>query len=224
MKLLLAEDEKELSSAIVRILKHNNYAVDAVFDGEEALNYLSLAEYDGVILDVMMPKLDGISVVKRLREKGNNVPVLILTAKSEIDDRVLGLDSGADDYLTKPFAMKELLARIRAMYRRKNEVINNYSFGNMILNPKNFEIKSGEGTIRLTNKEYQMLEMLISNPNCLISTEKFMENIWGFNSESEINVVWVYISAIRKKLKAIGSNVNIKAVRGVGYKLEEKYD
>ncbi|MFA6867096.1 MAG: response regulator transcription factor, partial [Clostridia bacterium] len=177
-----------------------------------------------VILDVMMPKLDGISVVKRLREKGNNVPVLILTAKSEIDDRVLGLDSGADDYLTKPFAMKELLARIRAMYRRKNEVINNYSFGNMILNPKNFEIKSGEGTIRLTNKEYQMLEMLISNPNCLISTEKFMENIWGFNSESEINVVWVYISAIRKKLKAIGSNVNIKAVRGVGYKLEEKYD
>ena len=207
MKLLLAEDERELSNAIVRVLKHNNYTVDAVYDGAEALEYLTFGNYDGVILDIMMPKADGLTVLRKVREGGNNVPVLLLTARSEVDDRVEGLDAGADDYLTKPFAMKELLARIRAMTRRKNDVISTYTVGNL--------------TLRLSGKEFQMMEMLVANNKMLISTEKFMESVWGYDSEAEINGVWVYISSLRKKLSEIGANVNIKAVRGLGYKLEE---
>lgn len=224
MKLLLAEDEKELSNAIVRVLKHNNYNVDAVYDGAEALEYLTFGDYDGVILDIMMPKVDGLTVVKTIREKGNNVPVMLLTAKSEVDDRVSGLDTGADDYLTKPFAMRELLARIRAMTRRKNEVINNYTCGNVTLNPQKFVISAHKGEVRLSGKEFQMFEMLISNPSILISTEKFMENVWGYDSEAEINGVWVYISALRKKLNEIGADITIKAVRGLGYRLESIND
>lgn len=220
MKLLLAEDEKELSSAIARILRHSNYTVDTVYDGVEALTYLTNDNYDGAILDVMMPKLDGVSVVRELRAAGNNVPVLILTAKSELDDKVTGLDSGADDYLTKPFAVKELLARLRALTRRKNTEITNYNIGNVTLNPQIYELATEFANTRLTNKEYQMMEMLIANPNMLISTEKFMESIWGFDSDAEINVVWVYISALRKKLTAIRANIEIKAIRGVGYKLK----
>lgn len=223
MRLLLAEDERELSNALVAILKHNNYSVDAVYDGEEALVYLEAENYDGVILDVMMPKIDGITVLKNLRNKGNNIPVLMLTAKSEIDDKVLGLDCGADDYLTKPFVTKELLARIRSMTRRQTEVTNSVlSFGNITLERTTFELKSKLNSFRLANKEFQMLEMLMSNPKNLISSERFMEKIWGYDSETEINVVWVYISYLRKKLNAIGAEVEIKANRNIGYSLEEK--
>ncbi len=224
MKLLLAEDERELSNIIVRVLKHNNYTVDAVYDGQEALEYLTFGDYDGVILDIMMPKTDGITVLKTIRERGNTVPVLLLTAKAEIDDRVTGLDAGADDYLTKPFAMKELLARIRAMTRRKNAAISNYNIGNVTLNPAQYVLSAPRGEVRLSGKEFQMMEMLISNSNMLISTEKFMENVWGYDSEAEINGVWVYISSLRKKLAEIGANIGIKAVRGLGYKLEEIND
>lgn len=224
MKLLLAEDERELSNIIVRVLKHNNYTVDAVYDGQEALEYLTFGDYDGVILDIMMPKTDGITVLKTIRERGNTVPVLLLTAKAEIDDRVTGLDAGADDYLTKPFAMKELLARIRAMTRRKNAAISNYTIGNVTLNPAQYVLSAPRGEVRLSGKEFQMMEMLISNSNMLISTEKFMENVWGYDSEAEINGVWVYISSLRKKLAEIGANIGIKAVRGLGYKLEEIND
>lgn len=222
MRLLLAEDEKELSDALVAILKHNNYSVDAVYNGADAQCYLEAENYDGVILDIMMPKVDGISVLKSLREKGNNIPVLMLTAKSQIDDKVYGLDCGADDYLTKPFSTKELLARIRAMTRRQTEVTNSIlSFGNITLNRSTFELSSPIGKFRLGNKEFQMLEMLMVNPNQLISTEKFMEKIWGYDSEAEINVVWVYISYIRKKLSLLEANVQIKATRNLGYSLEE---
>lgn len=224
MKLLLAEDERELSGAVARVLKHNNYTVDAVYDGAEALEYLTYGEYDGVILDIMMPKADGLTVLRTIRAQGNNVPVILLTAKSEVDDRVEGLDAGADDYLSKPFAMKELLARIRAMTRRKNDVISTYSVGNLTLNPGQFTISADKGEIRLSGKEFQMMEMLVKNSNVLISTEKFMESVWGYDSEAEINGVWVYISSLRKKLQSIGANVNIKAVRGLGYRLEESYD
>lgn len=224
MKLLLAEDERELSGAVVRVLKHNNYTVDAVYDGAEALEYLTYGEYDGVILDIMMPKADGLTVLRTIRAQGNNVPVILLTAKSEVDDRVEGLDAGADDYLSKPFAMKELLARIRAMTRRKNDVISTYTVGNLTLNPKQFTISADKGEIRLSGKEFQMMEMLVKNSNVLISTEKFMESVWGYDSEAEINGVWVYISSLRKKLQSIGANVNIKAVRGLGYRLEESDD
>ena len=224
MKLLLAEDERELSGAVVRVLKHNNYTVDAVYDGAEALEYLTYGEYDGVILDIMMPKADGLTVLRTIRAQGNNVPVILLTAKSEVDDRVEGLDAGADDYLSKPFAMKELLARIRAMTRRKNDVISTYTVGNLTLNPKQFTISADKGEIRLSGKEFQMMEMLVKKGNVLISTEKFMESVWGYDSEAEINGVWVYISSLRKKLQSIGANVNIKAVRGLGYRLEKSDD
>ena len=221
MRLLLAEDERELSEALVTVLRRNNYSVDAVYDGQAALDYLEAAEYDGAILDIMMPKMDGITVLRRIREQGNAVPVLLLTAKTEVDDRVTGLDAGADDYLGKPFAMKELLARIRAMTRRQPEVPRNVlEFGNLILDRATFELKCGKEFIRLANKEFQMLEMLMSNPGQIISTERFMEKVWGYDSETEINVVWVYISYLRKKLSAVKADVQIKAVRNQGYSLE----
>lgn len=222
MRLLLAEDEKELSDALVEILKHNNYSVDAVYNGEEALEYLEAENYDGVILDIMMPKVDGITALKKIRAQGNKIPVLILTAKSQVDDKVLGLDCGADDYLTKPFASKELLARIRSMTRRTTDAVSSIlNFGNITLDSKTFELKSPKGSFRLANKEYQMLQMLMTNPKHLIPTERFMEKIWGYDSEAEINVVWVYISYLRKKLTAINANVEIKASRNAGYSLEE---
>lgn len=221
MRLLLAEDEEDLSKALVAVLKYNNYSVDAVYDGEEALSYIEAGNYDGVILDIMMPKLDGISVLKKVRANGNSIPILLLTAKAEIDDKVEGLDSGADDYLTKPFSMKELLARIRVMTRRQSDTTDSIlRYGNISLNRATYILSCGEKEIRLSNKEYQMLEMLLANPGQVISTEQFMEKIWGFDSDTELNVVWGNISYIRKKLASIGASVSIKAIRGLGYSVE----
>lgn len=221
MRILLVEDEKELSNALVAILKHNNYSVDAVYDGQEALNYLDSENYDALILDIMIPKIDGIQVLKTIRQIGNKIPVLMLTAKSQIDDRVIGLDCGADDYLTKPFATKELLARLRAVTRRQSELTDTVlNFGNISLNSATFELYSQEGNFRLANKEYQMMEMLMRNKNQRISTEKFMERIWGYDSEAEINVVWVHISFLRKKLLSLKADIQIKANRNMGYSLE----
>lgn len=221
MKLLFAEDERSLSRAITHILEKNFYSVDAVFDGQAALDYLENGDYDGVILDIMMPKVDGIAVLKELRSKGNHVPVLMLTAKAEIDDKVLGLDAGANDYLTKPFDTKELLARIRAMTRGQQGVDASLTFGNLTLNRGSFELSSPTGSFRLANKEYQMMELLMANPRQLISADRFLEKIWGLNSDVESSVVWVYISYLRKKLTALNANVVIKAVRNAGYVLEE---
>ena len=225
MRLLLAEDEKSLSRAVKAILEKNNFSVDAVYDGVEALEYLESGNYDGVIMDVMMPKMDGITALKKLRAAGNMVPVLMLTAKSEIDDKVEGLDSGANDYLTKPFDTKELLARIRAMTRSANANIHADSsmhVGNITLDTASYELSSPSGSYKLANKEYQMMEMMMANPKQLISTERFMEKIWGYDSEAEINVVWVYISYLRKKLEALNADIQIKATRNAGYSLEEK--
>jgi DNA-binding response OmpR family regulator len=222
MRILLAEDEKELSNALVAILKHNNYSVDAVYDGADALDYGLTENYDVIILDIMMPKRNGLEVLEKLREQGIHTPILMLTAKSEIEDRIRGLDKGADDYLSKPFAMGELLARVRAMTRRKSEFTPNLiEFGNIKLNKESFELSNGIANLRLSNKEFQMLEMLMSNPKRLISTEQFMERIWGYDAEAEINVVWVYISYLRKKFDSLEANIRIKAVRGIGYTLEE---
>lgn len=222
MRILLAEDEKDLSKALCAILKHNNYSVDAVYDGQDALDYGLCENYDGIILDLMMPKKSGIEVLTELRKKGISTPVLILTAKAELEDKIAGLDAGADDYLTKPFAMGELLARVRALTRRQAEFSPNLlALGNISLNRDTFELTQAGNSVRLGNKEFQMLEMLLMNPGRLISTEQFMERIWGYETEAEINVVWVYISYLRKKLAGIGANVEIKAVRGVGYTLEE---
>ena len=221
MRILLVEDEKELSNALTAILKHSNYSVDAVYDGEDALYYLETQNYDAVILDVMIPKIDGIQVLKTIRQSQNHVPVLMLTAKSEIDDRVVGLDAGADDYLTKPFATKELLARLRSVTRRQGELTDSIiTVGNISLNRTTFELSSKYGSFRLANKEFQVLEMLMTNNGQLISTEKFMDRIWGYESEAEINVVWVHISYLRKKLTALKANIAIKANRNMGYSLE----
>ena len=222
MKLLFAEDERSLSRAITHILEKNCYCVDAVYDGQTALEYLENGDYDGVILDIMMPKLDGITVLKRIRSQGNMVPVLMLTARAEIDDKVLGLDSGANDYLTKPFNTKELLARIRAMTRGHPSADASLTLGNITLNRTNFELSSPSGSFRLANKEYQMMELLMVNPRQLISSDRFLEKIWGLQSNAEINVVWVYISYLRKKLTALNADITIKAVRNAGYLLEEK--
>lgn len=220
MRLLLAEDERSLSRAVTTILEKNNYSVDAVYDGAEALDYLQSGSYDAVILDVMMPKLDGLTVLKRLRAKGDRTPVLMLTAKAEIEDKVAGLDGGADDYLTKPFDTRELLARLRVLTRGVQTVDTQMHYGNVTLDRASFGLSGPNGSFRLAKKEYQMMEILMSNPHNLVSTERLMERIWGYDSEAEINVVWVYVSYLRKKLTAIGANVQIRAARNAGYSLE----
>lgn len=222
MRILLAEDERALSRAIIKIFEKNNYAADPVYNGQDALDYIESGNYDVLVLDIMMPVLDGISVLKKLRAAGNNIPVIMLTAKSEIDDKVSGLDSGANDYLTKPFDSKELLARIRVLTRSTAGSDSKLTFGNVTLDRATYELAAPGGSVSVQNKEYQMLEMLMSNPNNVISTERFMEKIWGYDSESEINVVWVYVSNLRKKLAKIGANIKIKASRNVGYSLEEE--
>ncbi|MDD6240249.1 MAG: response regulator transcription factor [Eubacteriales bacterium] len=219
MKLLLAEDEHDLSDAIAKVLRSKNYDVECAFDGQEALDKIYENTYDALILDVMMPKKDGFAVVKELRSQDNYIPILILTAITDIDDKVSLLDSGADDYLTKPFSFKELLARIRALLRRSGgKVKDAYQIGETKLDHETFEL-SCKGKLRLTATEYKMMEYLIRNHNSLVSTEKLMDAIWDYDSDAEINVVWAYISSLRKKLEQIGSDYTIKAVRGVGYQL-----
>ena len=222
MKILLAEDEHSLSRVIVKIFEKNNCSVDAVYNGNDALAYLQLGDYDVAVLDIMMPEKDGISVLKTIRAQGNSLPVLLLSARSEIDDKVLGLDSGANYYLTKPFDAKELLAAVRAITRPTESFDTKLSFGNISLNRATFELSSEHGTIRLANKEFQMMELFMKNPHHIIPTERFMDKIWGCDSKSDLNVVWVYISYLRKKLSSLNANVQIEAHRNAGYCLEEK--
>ena len=222
LKILVVDDESRMRKLVKDFLVNQNYEVLEAGDGSAALDiFFEHQDIALVILDVMMPKMDGLTVLKKVREHGNAVPVLMLTAKTEIDDRVNGLDSGADDYLGKPFAMKELLARIRAMTRRKTETTHTVlNFGNVSLNRSTFELVSDKGAIRLANKEFQMMEMLMTNPGQIISTERFMEKVWGYDSETEINVVWVYISYLRKKLAGLDADIEIKVTRNQGYSLE----
>lgn len=221
MRILLAEDERPLARAIVKIFEKNQYSADAVHNGEDALLYIQSGNYDVAVLDVMMPKMDGIAVLKAVRAKGNRIPILLLTAKSEVDDKVLGLDSGANYYLTKPFDAKELLAAIRAITRSESAADSTLSFGNITLNRATFELSSPAGSFRLANREFQMMELFLSNPRHILSAERFLEKIWGYDSDAEISVVWVYISYLRKKLAALHANVQIKASRNAGYSLEE---
>ena len=221
MRILLAEDEKSMSRALVAILTKNNYSVDAVFDGEEALSYIMTGDYDCAVLDVMMPKMDGFEVLREVRAKGMTLPVMMLTAKSQIDDKVEGLDLGANDYLTKPFESRELLARIRAITRSITPVADNtLKYGNVTLNRANFELSTDEGSVKLAAKEFQMMEYLMANPGVLISTDRFMDKVWGLDFEGDNSVVWTNLSYLRKKLAQIGANVKIKATRNAGYSLE----
>ncbi len=224
MRILLAEDERSLAKALVKIFEKNCYTADAVYDGEEALAYLSTNVYDVAVLDIMMPKKDGISVLREIRAAGNPIPVLLLTAKSEVEDKVLGLDSGANDYLAKPFDSRELLARIRAITRSREEADTRLCMGNITLDRATFTLSSPTGSFRLAKKEYQMMEIFLSNPNHIISAERLMEKIWGFDAEAEIHVVWVYISYLRKKLAALCADIQIRALRNAGYLLEVIHD
>ena len=224
MRILLAEDEQMLARAIVKILEKNNYSAEAVYNGNDALAHLESGHYDAAVLDIMMPGIDGIKVIKKIRAQGNNIPILVLSAKSETDDKVMGLDSGANYYLTKPFESRELLAAIRAITRTQASVDSKLTVGNVVLDRATFTMESLKGSFRLANKEFQMMEMLMSNPKQLIPTERFMEKIWGFDSDAEINVVWVYISYLRKKLTALHADIHIKAYRNAGYSLEDKND
>ena len=221
MKLLYAEDEPAMSEAVVDILSYHNYTVDAVYDGREALDYAQNEQYDGIILDVMMPKLSGLEVLRELRQSGCRTPVLLLTAKSEVEDRIEGLDAGADDSLPKPFAMGELLARVRAMLRRREEFTPTLiRCGDLQLNQQNAELRCGENSVVLPKLEYKLMELLMLNQGICLSTEDMLVKVWGYETEADIGVVWVYISYLRKRLSALGSRVEIKARRGVGYTLE----
>ena len=225
MRLLLCEDEKTLSKVIKVLLTSNNYSVDTVFDGEEALDYIRTNIYDGIILDLMMPKINGIDVLKKIRSEGIKTPILILTAKAEIDDKVLGLDSGADDYLTKPFASKELVARSRALVRRGNTQLDSIlKFHDLILDSSTLTLSSNSSSVNLSNKEFQIMEMLMANTNHVISNETFFDKIWGFDTEIEISIVWVYVSYLRKKIKELNSRVTIKVIRSAGYRLDYTND
>lgn len=221
MKLLYAEDEISMSEAVKDILEYHNYSVDAVYDGEEALEFARLEHYDGIILDVMMPKLNGLQVLQKLRAEGCKTPVLLLTAKSEVEDRIEGLDMGADDYLPKPFVMGELLARIRAMLRRREEFTPDIlKCGNISLNIQSYELSGNGQSFVLPKIEYKMMETLMLNRGIFLSTEDLLVKVWGYNCEADIGVVWVYISYLRKRLSALKANVEIKAKRNVGYTLE----
>ena len=221
MKLLYAEDEQALSEAVVDILTYHNYTVDAVYDGADALYYAEQEAYDGIILDIMMPKLSGVQVLQKLREKGIGTPVLLLTAKAEIEDRIAGLDAGADDYLPKPFAMGELLARVRAMLRRRADFSPELlSCGDLTLNMRSYELSCKGQSVVLPKLEYQMMELLMLNQGIYLSSEDLLTKIWGYDTESELGIVWVYISYLRKRLTAFGSTVHLKAKRNIGYTLE----
>lgn len=223
MRLLLAEDEKSLSHALVTILEKSHYSVDAVYDGQEALEYLESEAYDGLILDIMMPKVDGITVLKTIWKQGNKIPVLILSAKSEIEDKVDGLDAGANDYLAKPFDARELLARIRVITRVNTESNDSLiRFGHVTLNRKTYVLKGEKAEFKLANKEFQMMELLMANPHQVLSTNRIFEKIWGYESDTEINIVWVYIVYLRKKLVKMHADIEIKAHRNVGYSVELK--
>ncbi len=221
MRLLYAEDEPSMSEAVVDILTYHKYTVDAVYDGEEALDYAEAGDYDGIILDIMMPRMSGLEVLKKLRASGDKTPVLLLTAKTEIEDRIEGLDLGADDYLPKPFAMGELLARIRAMLRRReNFTPDVLTYGNIFLNTATYELGVGNESVVLPKLEYQLMELLMANKNVYLSSEDILVKIWGYDSESELGIVWVYISYLRKRLAQLGANVSIKVKRNIGYKLD----
>lgn len=223
MKLLFAEDDRDLSAALKTLLERSGYMVDAVYDGEDAVDYAAAENYDGIIMDWMMPKMDGIQALKKIRESGSSVPCLLLTARDAVEDRVTGLDAGADDYLPKPFDAGELMARIRAMLRRReNYVPDVLRWEDLSLDKGNCELKCGSRSVRLTGKLYQLMELFMENPRLLFSVQQLMDKVWGWDAEAEINVVWVNISQLRKKLAELGSVTEIRVHRGAGYSLEKK--
>ena len=222
MRILIAEDEVAIARALKVMLEKNKYAVDLVHNGDDALDYIQATAYDALVLDIMMPGKDGIEVLKAARGLGNTTPALFLTAKAEVADRVAGLDAGADDYLPKPFAASEFLARVRALTRRSNSYASSaLCFGNVTLDRGQYLLKTTLGEVRLNNKEYQLMELFLRHPRQVFSSEHLMEKVWGLDSEAEMDVVWTYIGFLRKKLRQIGGSIEIRTIRGAGYALEE---
>ena len=223
MRILIADDEQGIAKALKVILEKNKFAVDAVFNGTDALDYIMSTPYDAIVLDIMMPGLDGLTVLKRAREAGIKTPVMLLTAKSEISDRVAGLECGADDYLPKPFATAEFVARVRALTRRSESYTHSViTVGVTQLDSGRYELRCGDKSAALSNKEYQLMELFMRSPRRVFSTEHIMELIWGFDAEAETDVIWTYISFLRKKLRQIDSDAEIKTIRGAGYALDPR--
>ena len=221
MRILIAEDDPKLLKSLVHIFELNHYAVDGVDNGTDAFDFATSDEYDGLVLDIMMPGMDGVTLLKALRENGITTPALFLTARTEIYQRIEGLDAGADDYLPKPFATGELLARVRAMLRRKDNFIPDMlTFGRLSLNRSTYELICGEKSQSLSGKEFQVMEMLMQNPNSIVPAEQLITHIWGWDTNVDTSVIWVHISNIRKKLEIISAPVSIKFVRNAGYMLE----
>jgi DNA-binding response OmpR family regulator len=223
MRILFAEDDRDLNNAVKTLLTRSGYQVDAVFDGEDALSYAQAEPYDGLILDWMMPLMDGLEVLRQLRAKGVKTPCLLLTARDAVEDRVAGLDAGADDYLPKPFNAQELLARVRAMLRRRDAYVPDViTFEDLSLDKGTCELRCGDRMARLVGKTYQMMALFMENPRILFSVQQLMDKVWGWDTEAEINVVWVNISTLRKKMAELDTCVEIRAHRGTGYSLEKK--
>ena len=223
MRLLFAEDDRDLSAAVKTLLERSGYVVDAVYDSAEAVDYTAAENYDGIIMDWMMPEMDGVEALKRIRASGSSVPCMLLTARDAFEDRITGLDAGADDYLPKPFNAGELMARVRAMLRRReNYVPDTLRFEDLTLDKGSCELSCGGRSVRLTGKSYQLMELFMENPRLLFSVQQLMDRVWGWDAEAEINVVWVNISQLRKKLAELGSGTEIRVHRGTGYSLEKK--
>ena len=223
MRLLFAEDDRDLSAAVKTLLERSGYVVDAVYDGAEAVDYTAAENYDGIIMDWMMPEMDGVEALRKIRASGSTIPCMLLTARDAVEDRVTGLDVGADDYLPKPFNGGELLARVRAMLRRRESYVpDTLRFEDLTLDKGNCELACGGSSVRLTGKSYQLMELFMENPRLLFSVQQLMDKVWGWDSEAEINVVWVNISQLRKKLADLGSCTEIRVHRGTGYSLEKK--
>lgn len=222
MRVLIAEDEMSTAKAIKLLLEKANFSADIVYNGNDAWEYIQAVDYDVIVLDIMMPYKSGMDVLSLMRNKHIVTPVLILTAKSEIEDRVAGLESCADDYLPKPFAAKELIARVKALARRSDHYADSIqSIGNLVLDGNRYEMRVGEIKVSLTNKEFQLMELFVRHPGYVFPTEHLMEKIWGYDTESNIDVAWTHIGYMRKKLRSLNANVEIKTVRGAGYALEE---
>ena len=221
MRILVADDERDLAEALEAMLKREHFSVDVVYDGQDALDYGLAENYDCLVLDIMMPRRDGLEVLRQLREKGVAIPVLLLTAKGEVSDRIKALTAGADDYLSKPFAMGEFVARVRALTRRSGAFTpDQLTVGDLTLDRTTFELSANGSSVRLGNREYQLLELLMRQQGRFLSTEELMERIWGYESEAELSVVWAYISYLRRKLEGLNAHVRIAASRGRGYMLE----
>ena len=222
MRVLIAEDEVELAKGLKCLLEKNKFSVDIVHNGRDALDYFHGADYDAIVLDIMMPKMNGLEVLEHIRREKSGIPIMMLSAKGEVEDRIVGLETGADDYLPKPFSTREFIARVKALVRRNGNYMDSVlTFGNVTLDCNRYELSSGTESVRLNNKEYQLTELFFSHPHFVFSSEHIMDKVWGQDSQAGMDVVWTYIGYVRRKLKMLGADIEIRTVRGAGYSLEE---